>query len=88
MGASGSGDVGRRLLELKKQLEQEKQQRSEMQGELRSLMSRLEEEFGAKSLEDAQAQVKEKETALATMEQELAQQVEEIQLLMEGDDDD
>ncbi len=81
-------NIGRRLLEMKKQLESERQQRSEMQGELKGIMNQLAEEFGVKSLEAAEAQIAQKEQDIVQMEQDLRERINEIERLMEGDDDD
>lgn len=59
-------NLGRRLLSLKEELNKLKEQRSELQGEFRMLMTNLKEDFQVNSLDEA-------EKALATMTRELKQ---------------
>ena len=85
MGTSRS--IGEKLLSMKKQLEEQKAQRSELQGELKSLTKQMEQEFGVKTPEEADAKIKEMETEIQGMEESLQQQVDKIEILMEGGSD-
>ena len=78
-----SEDLGRRLLSLKERLEEKKEQRAKLQGELAGIMRRLEQEFEVGSLEEAEARVAEDEQALRKINVEITRQVETLEKLME-----
>lgn len=75
-------DIGTRLLNLKERLEEEKAERAELQGEFRSLMNQLKEDFGVSDLDEAEVQIEEEEARLEEMEREVREQVEELEGLM------
>ena len=83
MAAPGNGgDAARRLLSMKKKLEEKKDRRSELQGELKSIQKQLVEEFKAKSLEDAEAMIEAGEEEQERLEQEIWKEIEEIEEMM------
>lgn len=83
MAAPGNGgDVAQRLLSMKKKLEEKKDRRSELQGELKSIQKQLVEEFKAKSLEDAEAMIEAGEEEQERLEQEIWKEIEEIEKMM------
>ena len=52
--ATPRNDIGNKLLSLKRELEEQKSQRSELQGELKSLTKQMEMEFGVKTASQAE----------------------------------
>jgi predicted transcriptional regulator len=81
----GRGDLGQRLLQLKRQIEEKKESRSQLQGELRSLQKQLFEDFGVKDLEEAEALIDKIDKKVLKMEQEIRQEIEEIERLLEDE---
>lgn len=81
----GRGDLGQRMLQLKKQLEEKRESRSQLQGELKSLQKQLFEDFEVKTLEEAEALIAKTEKKLQKMEQEIRQEIEEIERLLEDE---
>jgi predicted transcriptional regulator len=77
--AMRSDNLGQRLLELKEKLETQKEQRSQLQGELRSLMKQLKDEFDVDTLEGAEALLEEQTEALNELEQELETKIKELE---------
>ena len=75
--------LGQRLLRMKEDLEQKKSQRSELQGELNSVMKQLQEEFGVETLEQAEERLEKEKQGLQEMETAVREQVEEIEEMME-----
>ncbi len=85
MAALGSrGDLGQRLLQLKAQLEEKRNSRAELQGELKSLNKQLFEEFGVKNLEEAESLIAKQEKKIQKMEQEIRDEIEEIERMMKN----
>lgn len=85
MATSGNGEnLGRKLLKMKEELEGQKSRRSELQGELKSLMKQLKQEFKIDSVEQAEKQIEKEEKELSKMEGSIIEQIEEIENLMEG----
>jgi predicted nuclease with TOPRIM domain len=80
-----SVDLGRRLLDLRKKIDQEKTERAELQGELNATMNQLQKEFGVTTLEAADALWRTKQAALQQMEAELNAKVAELEELMKDD---
>ena len=75
-------DLGRKLLDIKERLDEEKERRSELQGELRSVMKQLKDEFGVDSLEAAEEMAVTEEEALQKLDQSLQEQVRELEEAM------
>ena len=76
--------LGQRLLKMKDDLEQKKSQRSELQGELNSVMKQLQEEFGVETLEQAEERLEKEKQGLQEMETDVRERVEEIEEMMEA----
>lgn len=88
MGALRNGEnLGQKLLDLKEQLEEEKAQRSELQGELKSVLKQLKQDFDVTSIDEAERQIKEYEEELEDMEAAIIEQINEVERLMEGGDE-
>ena len=81
--AASRNDLGQRLLEIKRALEEKKSKRSELQGEHKGVMKQLKQEFGVDSLEDAERRIREEEQELQKMEEEIRAQIYEVEELME-----
>jgi len=75
-------DLGQRLLDLKQSLEQADRERTELQGELRSLLNQL-KGHGATSLEEAQSQIQHQESVLRELEATIRESIQSIEELME-----
>ena len=76
--------LGQRLLKMKDDLEQKKSQRSELQGELNSVMKQLQEEFGVETLEQAEERLEKEKQGLQEMETVVRERVEEIEEMKEA----
>jgi uncharacterized phage infection (PIP) family protein YhgE len=81
MAPRGREDLGQRLLELKEDLEEKKSKRSELQGELKSLMQQL-KEFGVETFQQAESLIKKQEQELEEMEQSIRIGIGKIEDLM------
>jgi predicted transcriptional regulator len=82
MSSNGKDKLGRKLLQIKEELEKKKSQRSELQGELKSLMKQL-KEFGADTIEQAYKIQEKQSTELKKLELSIQEGIEEIEQLME-----
>ena len=78
-------DLGEKFLALKRRLEKQKEQRAELQGELKSLMNQLEQEFGVKTILQAEKKAKKIGEELKELEQTISGQIKEIEEMMEGE---
>ncbi len=76
-------DLGEKFLALKRKLEKQKEQRAELQGELKSLMSQLEQEFGVKTIPQAEKKAEKIGEELKKLEQTISGQIKEIEEMME-----
>jgi len=84
MAASRNGeDLGRKLLKLKEQIDSEKSRRSELQGELKSIMKRLSDEFGISSLDEAKKKIDEQKEELENLELKINESIEKIEDLLD-----
>ena len=70
--------LGQRLLEMKEDLEEMRSERSELQGEINSLMKQL-EKYGITSLEDAEKHITKSKETLDKMKKDIEQQLHEIE---------
>ena len=77
----GKEDVGRKLLDLKEQLEKKKEKRQELQGELKSFMKQL-KELGIDSVEQAEMQMDKNEKMLNEMEKDINNKINELEELL------
>lgn len=82
--ASNGKDIGRKLLQIRDELEKKKSQRSETQGELKSLMKRL-KEFGVETLEQAEKLIQKQEAELEKMQSTIEEGIEEIEQMMDDE---
>jgi predicted transcriptional regulator len=82
MASNGKDQLGRRLLQIKEELEKKKSQRSESQGELKSLMRRLKEEFGVDTMEQAYRIQEKRAAELEELEQSTQEKIQELEQLM------
>ena len=85
MGIPRSLDLGEKLLTLKRKMERQKEERAELQGELKSLMNQLEQEFGVKTIPQAEKKAKKIGEELKELEQTISGQIKEIEEMMEGE---
>ncbi len=85
--ATSRRDLGRKLLEIKADLEERKAQRATLVGEHRSLMRQLKNEFDLVDLEQAQEHLKTEIESLHKLEDQIVAQLEELERLIEGNDD-
>ena len=76
-------ELGRRLLDLKERIEDQKQKRAEMQGALKSLMQRLKQEFDIESVDQAEEKVKKEEAELRDLETDIREKIEELEELLD-----
>ena len=86
MATVGKDQLGRKLLQLKETLDQQKTQRSELQGELKTLMKQLKDDHGVESVEAAEALIEKERAELDKLERDIRQGIEEIEQLMSQED--
>lgn len=77
-------DLGSKLLSLKKRLEEQKSQRHELQGELNSLTKQMEQDFGIKTIDQAEKQIKKMQDEIERMEKSIMSKIRQIEMEMEG----
>lgn len=77
-----SGKIGQRLIDIKDALESKKAKRSELQGELKGLMSRL-KEYNVTTLEEAGALIKKQESELKEAETTIQKQIEDLEEMLD-----
>lgn len=87
MESNGADRLGRKLLQIKEELEEKKAKRLELQGELKSLMNQL-KDLGVNSLEEAEEMIHQMEKDLEHMKETIENQIEEIEELMEDEEVD
>ena len=87
MESNGADKLGRKLLKIKEELEEKKAKRLELQGELKSLMNQL-RELGVNSLEEAEEMIHRMEKELGEIRESIEEQIEQIEALMEGGEED
>ena len=75
-------DLGRRLLALKAQIEQEKAKEARLQGELDAITRQLKDDYGVESIEDGEARVEEEEAELKEQWERITAQLAELEDLM------
>ena len=82
MGTFGNEkNLGKRLLNLKEDLEAKKAERQELQGELKSLIKQL-KELGIDTLEEAEKELKSNEKALVEMENSIKTEIQNLEDLV------
>lgn len=72
-------DLGERLLKIKRKLEKEKERKSQLQGELKSIMGQLEDEFKVSSIEQAEELLAEYKEKLQKMKASLHRKIEQLE---------
>lgn len=72
-------DLGERLLKIKRKLEKEKERKSQLQGELKSIMRQLEDEFKVSSIEQAEELLAEYKEKLQKMKDSLHRKIEQLE---------
>lgn len=88
MASSGNGKrLTQQLLDLKDRIEKAKSQRSEMQGELKSIRKQLKDNYSIESIEDATAMLDEMDQRLESLEKDIQDKVEEAETLLDQEDD-
>ena len=75
--------IGKRLLQLKERLEEKKQERAELQGELNSLTTRLQRNFDIVKDSDLKSKFFELDDQLAALGQAIDDKMEEVEVLFE-----
>jgi len=75
-------ELGGRLLKLKGIIENKKSERSELQGELKSITKQLKDEFGITTVEEAKQLQEEKEAERSELQDNIAAEIAGIEKLM------
>lgn len=83
--ASNREDLGEKLLKLKKDAEREKTNRSELEGELKSLKARMKSEFGEDSITKAEKSVEGSNKELSDLNDQLTKKIKDIEALLHGE---
>ena len=79
MASFGNGTIGQRLLNLKELLVDKKAERSELQGELKSLKKQLQQDFCVDTVEAAEGLLKEQKGRLESMEETILKKIKEAE---------
>ena len=79
---STNEELGQRLLKLKGTIEKKKSERSELQGEAKSLTKQLKDEFGVATVEEAKKLQEKKEAERAELQGDISATITEIEGLM------
>lgn len=82
--ANDSSKIGQRLLQLKKQIEDEKAKQSELKGELKSIMKQLKDEFNVQSLDEAAELLESMQEDLEKHRETIQEKLEKAKELFEG----
>ncbi len=83
MGKHGGGDLGQRLLRMKNELEDKKSELLQLQGELKSLMEQLEQEYGIDSLEQAEERIQKEEMELEQAKERILEKIGRVEKIIE-----
>jgi len=75
--------IARKLIQLKEQLEEKKAERSEFQGEYKSLVSRLKTEFSIGEVGSIEARLKDLDTDLEALDESMADIIQEVEAILE-----
>ncbi len=75
-------ELGGRLLKLKGAIEKKKSERSELQGELKSITKQLKDEFGITTVEEAKKLQEKKEAERSELQDNIAAEIAGIEKLM------
>jgi len=78
-----SRELGQRLLRLKEQLERKKAERTELQGQLKSVMEVLKKQYGVETLEEAREKMEGLEREVKEHEAEIYKGLEKIETLFD-----
>jgi len=87
MESNGKTQVGQKLLQLKKQIEDEKARQSELKGELRNIMGQLEEEFKVDSLDGAAKLLESMQADLEKYKETIQEKLKKAEQLFEGEEE-
>lgn len=83
-----SNNIGQELLRIKTKLEKEKNAKLELQGELKSVMKQLKDDFGISNIAQAEELLATLEKEIQDAEEQLQKQINRIRQLMEGSGND
>ena len=72
------------LLDLKKQIDQAKSEVSELNGREKRLMEQLQKDWGCKTVKEAEKKIKDMETDLASINEQIHKGVEELEEKYDG----
>lgn len=78
---SSSIDISEQLLRLKQNLEKERTRQSELQGEYKSALRQLSEEFGVSSIEQAEEKLQEIQKELDELDSTIQERLQGITFL-------
>lgn len=70
------------LIELQEEIEERKTQKAQLEGEKNAIVKQLKEDWNCKSIKQVEALIKEKESAVAKLEEELEEGLEELEKLL------
>lgn len=70
------------LIELQEEIEERKTQKAQLEGEKNAIVKQLKEDWNCKSIKQVEALIKEKESAVAALEDEVEKGLEELEKLL------
>lgn len=83
MAISGSDKrLAQRLMDLKERIEKERRRRDEIQGELKSVLKQLKQNYSVETLEEAQELLEDMDSRLQSIEADVQEKIEKAEELL------
>ena len=87
MAISGSDKrLAQRLMDLKERIEKERRRRDEIQGELKSVLKQLKQNYSVETLEEAQELLEDMDARLQSIEADIREKIEQAEALLNQED--
>ena len=88
MAISGSDKrLAQRLMDLKERIEKERRRRDEIQGELKSVLKQLKQNYSVETLEEAQELLEDMDARLQSIEADIREKIEQAEALLNQEED-
>ncbi|MFA5526939.1 MAG: hypothetical protein WC992_08950 [Acholeplasmataceae bacterium] len=87
MAISGSDKrLAQRLMDLKERIEKERRRRDEIQGELKSVLKQLKQNYSVETLEEAQELLEDMDARLQSIEADIREKIGQAEALLNQED--
>lgn len=83
MAKFGNNELAKKLLDIKQDIEQQKNDKLRLEGQLKVLMNQLESKFNITSLDKAEERLIEMEEALSSAKDKLTKEISELEAELE-----